>query len=52
MKKAYADCFGSADYDFGDLAAKEGSTDSDNDGLPDSFESNSNHSIVFLHVSL
>ena len=47
MKKAYADCFGSADYDFGDLAAKEGSADSDNDGLPDSFESNSNHSIVF-----
>jgi len=40
VKKAYADCFGSADYDFGDLAAKEGSTDSDNDGLPDSFENN------------
>merc|ERR1711970_1442714 len=40
VKKAYADCFGSADYDFGDLAAKEGSKDSDNDGLPDSFENN------------
>merc|ERR1712002_712080 len=40
VKKAYADCFGSADYDFGDLAAKEGSKDSDNDGLPDSFEKN------------
>merc|ERR1711942_490455 len=40
VKKAYADCFGSADYDFGDLAAKEGSTDSDSDGLPDSFENN------------
>merc|ERR1712183_857500 len=40
VKKAYADCFGSADYDFGDLAAKEGSQDSDNDGLPDSFENN------------
>merc|ERR1712179_784900 len=40
VKNAYADCFGSADYDFGDLAAKEGSKDSDNDGLPDSFENN------------
>merc|ERR1712212_689262 len=40
VKKAYADCFGSADYDFGDLAAKEGSKDSDNGGLPDSFENN------------
>merc|ERR1711942_531099 len=40
VKKAYADCFGSADYDFGDLAAKEGSADSDKDGLPDSFENN------------
>merc|ERR1712179_394196 len=40
VKKAYADCFGSADYDFGDLAAKEGSKDPDNDGLPDSFENN------------
>merc|ERR1711970_1540308 len=40
VKKAYADCFGSADYDFGDLAAKEGSKDSENDGLPDSFENN------------
>merc|ERR1712002_1181298 len=29
-----------ADYDFGDLAAKEGSKDSDNDGLPDRFENN------------
>merc|ERR1712179_520988 len=40
VKNAYADCFGGADYDFGDLAAKEGSKDSDNDGLPDSFENN------------
>jgi len=40
VKNAYADCFGSADYDFGDLAAQEGSKDSDNDGLPDSFENN------------
>merc|ERR1712179_528525 len=40
VENAYADCFGSADYDFGDLAAKEGSKDSDNDGLPDSFENN------------
>merc|ERR1711862_607531 len=40
VKNAYADCFGSADYDFGDLAAKEGSADSDKDGLPDSFENN------------
>merc|ERR1712240_126608 len=38
--KAYGDCFGSADYSFGELAANEGGKDSDNDGLPDSFEGN------------
>merc|ERR1712240_978488 len=38
--KAYGDCFGSTDYGFGDLAANEGGKDSDNDGLPDSFEGN------------
>merc|ERR1712098_873483 len=40
VKKAYGDCFGSTDYGFGDLAANEGGKDSDNDGLPDSFEGN------------
>merc|ERR1712058_123587 len=34
------DCFGSTDYSFGELAANEGGKDSDNDGLPDSFEGN------------
>jgi len=40
VRKAYGDCFGSTDYGFGDLAANEGGKDSDNDGLPDSFEGN------------
>jgi len=40
VRKAYGDCFGSADYSFGELAANEGGKDSDNDGLPDSFEGN------------
>merc|ERR1712098_1006060 len=40
VKKAYGDCFGSTDYAFADLAANEGGKDSDNDGLPDSFEGN------------
>merc|ERR1712106_266777 len=37
-KAAYKDCFGN-DYDFDELASNEGS-DSDGDGLPDSFEGN------------
>merc|ERR1712142_1020799 len=40
VRKAYGDCFGSADYSFGELAANEGGKDSDNDGLPDKFEGN------------
>jgi len=40
VRKAYGDCFGSADYSFGELAANEGGKDSDNDGLPDRFEGN------------
>merc|ERR1712002_1007995 len=40
VRKAYGDCFGSVDYSFGELAANEGGKDSDNDGLPDSFEGN------------
>merc|ERR1711872_1101053 len=39
VKSAYGDCFG-RDYDFDDLAKKDGSGDSDNDGLPDTFENN------------
>merc|ERR1712042_348532 len=35
----YGDCFG-RDYDFDDLAKKDGSGDCDNDGLPDTFENN------------
>merc|ERR1711892_1424730 len=38
VKAAYKDCFGN-DYDFDELASNEGS-DSDGDGLPDSFEGN------------
>merc|ERR1712083_1244404 len=39
VKSAYGNCFGK-DYDFDDLAKKDGSGDSDNDGLPDTFENN------------
>merc|ERR1712034_84717 len=39
VKAAYGKCFGN-DYDFDELAAKSDSTDSDDDGLPDSFEGN------------
>merc|ERR1711892_474830 len=38
VKASYKDCFGN-DYDFDELASNEGS-DSDGDGLPDSFEGN------------
>ena len=37
MKAAYGKCFGN-DYDFDDLAGKVDGSDSDLDGLPDSFE--------------